>query len=86
MTYNRILHFGESLGTMPLREFNENIHESWINASSDSENQVSQLQKEKCPTNVLRRFKKHKSVNLIRLKQTVEHNTLPEERNEKQPR
>ena len=77
MIYNRFVHFSESLGTMPLREFNENIHESWINASSDSESQTSHVKTEKCPTITLRKFKKHESVNLIRLKQTAKQNTLP---------
>ena len=71
------------MGTTPLREFNENIHESWVNASPDSESQISQIKTEKCPTNILRKFKKHESVNLIRLKQTAKQNTLPENRNEK---
>ena len=71
------------MGTTPLREFNENIHESWINASSDSESQISHIKTEKCPTNILRKFKKHENVNLIRLKQTAKQNTLPENRNEK---
>ena len=67
MIYNRFFYYCEGLGTTPLRKFNENIHESWITASSDKESQVSQLKrKEKCPTNVLREFKKHESVNLIR--------------------
>ena len=66
-----------------MKEFNENIHESWINASSDSESQISHIKTEKCPTNILRKFKKHESVNPIRLKQTANQNTLPEIRNEK---
>ena len=41
------------------------------------------MKKEKGPTNILRKFKKHESVNLIRSKQTAKQNTLPEERNEK---
>ena len=83
MIYNRFFNYCESLGTTPLKEFNENIHESWINVSSDNESQISHLKTEKCPTNILKKFKKHESVNLIRLKQTAKRNTLPEERNEK---
>ena len=83
MIYNRFFNYCESLGTTPLREFNENIHESWINVSSDNESQISHLKTEKCPTNILKKFKKHESVNLIRLKQTAVRNTLPEDRNEK---
>ena len=83
MIYNRFFNYCESLGTTPLREFNENIYESWINVSSDNESQISHLKTEKCPTNILKKFKKHESVNLIRLKQTAKRNTLPEDRNEK---
>ena len=83
MIYNRFFLYCESLGTTPLREFNENIHESWINASSDSESQISYVKTEKCPTNFLRKFKKHKSVNLNILKQTAKQTTLSENRNEK---
>ena len=73
MIYNQFFHYCKSLGTTPLREVNENIHESWNIASSDSENQISNVKTEKCPTNLLRKFNKHKSVNLIRLKQTAKH-------------
>ena len=71
MIYNRFFNYCESLGTTPLREFNENIHESWINLSSDNESQISHLKTEKCPTNILKKFKKHESVYLIQLKQTA---------------
>ena len=83
MIYNRFFNYCERLGTTPLREFNENIHESWINVSSDNGSQISHLKTEKCPTNILKKFKKHGSVDLIRLKQTAKRNTLPEDRNEK---
>ena len=86
MIYNRFFNYCESLGTTPLREFNENIHESWINVSSDNESQISHLKTEKCPTNILNKFKKHESVNLIRLKQTAKRNTLPEDRSKKRQR
>ena len=83
MIYNRFFHHCEKHGTTPLREFNENIHESWLNTSSDNESPISHIKTEKCPTNILKNFKKHESINLIRLKETVKQNTLPEERNEK---
>ena len=51
--------------------------------SSDNESQISHLKTEKCPTNILKKFKKHESGNLIRLKQTAKRNTLPQDRNEK---
>ena len=53
MIYNRFFHYCESLGNTPLREFNENIHESWINATSDSESQISHVKIEKCPMNII---------------------------------
>ena len=74
MLYNRFFHSCKSLGTTPLREFIENIHESWINASSDSESQISHIKTGKCPTNILRKLRKHESVSLIRLKQTARQN------------
>ena len=83
LNYNRFFHHCEKLGTTPLREFNENIHESMLNTSSDNESQISHIKTEKCPTNILKKFKKHESINLIRLKQTAKQNVLPKERNEK---
>ena len=83
LIYNRLFYHCEKLGTTPLREFNENIHESWLNTSSDNESQISHIKTEKCPTNILKKCKKHESINLeIRLKQTAKQNILPEERNE----
>ena len=83
LIYNRFFYYCEKFGTTPLRKFNENIHESWINTSSDNESQISHIKTEKCPTNILKKFKKHESISLIRLKQTAKQNVLPEERNEK---
>ena len=57
------------------------MNESWLNTTSNIESQTSQLRKEKRPTNVLRKFKKHESVNLIRVKQTAKQNTLQDSRN-----
>ena len=66
-----------------LREFKQNNHESWIiQNSSDSESQVSNFRQKKCPTNALKKFRKHETVNLIRLKQTVEANTMNDDQNE----
>ena len=73
--YNRSFKYCLTLGTTPLQEYQQNNHESWLN-SSDGESQVSHLQKEKCPTSVIKKFKKHESVNLIRLKQTAKRNTM----------
>ena len=83
MIYNRFVHYCETLGTTRLRKLQENVNESWRNPSSDGESQISQLIQEKCPTTVLRKFLKHESVNLIRLKQTAKLNTLQEVQNEK---
>ena len=83
LIYNRFFNYCETIGTTPLKEFNENVHESWISNPSDNESQVSHLKTEKCPISVLKKFKRHESVNLIRLKQTAKLNTLPEDRNQK---
>ena len=76
--YNILFNYCQTLGTTPLQEYQQNNHESWLN-SSDGESQVSHLQQEKCPTSVLKKFKKHESVNLIRLKQTAKGNTMEPE-------
>ena len=81
--YNRFFHFCETLGTTPLRQNQQNNHESWIvQNSSDSESQVSNVRQEKCPTNALKKFRKHETVNWIRLKQTVKANTMDDDQNE----
>ena len=80
--YHIFFNYSETLGTTPLQEYQQNNHESWLN-SSDGESQVSHQQHEKCPTSVLNKFKKHQSVNLIRLKQTAKRNTMELERKEK---
>ena len=82
--YNSIFHYCETLDTPPLQEFQQNNNESWINNNqSDGENQTSRTKQDKCPTNALRQFRKHETVNLIRLKQTAKLNTLEPEQNEK---
>ena len=43
---------------------------------------MSNIRHEKCPTNALKEFRKHETVNLIRLKQTVKTNTMDDEQNE----
>ena len=48
----------------------KNNNESWLNNVSDGENQASYAKKDKCPTDVLQKFRRYESVNLIRLKQT----------------
>ena len=81
--YNRFFHYCKTMGTTPLREFQQNNHESWIiQNSSDSESHVSNVRQEKCPTNALKKFGKHETVNLIRLKQTVKTNTMDDDQNE----
>ena len=82
LIYNRFFHFCEQRGTTPLREFQENVIETLLNPFSENESQISQLRKGKCPTNVFRKFQKHESVNLIRLKQTAKQNTLQDAQNE----
>ena len=43
---------------------------------------MSNIRQEKCSTNALKKFRKHETVNLIRLKQTVKTNTMDVEQNE----
>ena len=71
LIYIRFFHFSDNIGTTLLREFHENVSESWLNPYSDKESQLSQFRKTKCPTNALRKFQKHESVNLIRLNKTA---------------
>ena len=82
--YNRFFHYCETLETTPLQKFQQNNNECWINNNqSDGESQTSRAKQDKCPTNALRRFRKHETVNLVRLKQTAKTNTLVSEQNEK---
>ena len=82
--YNRFFSYCEALGTTPLKEFQQSNHESWIvQNSSDTESQTSNIRQKKCPTNAIKKFRKHKTVNLNRLKQTVKTNTLDDKHNER---
>ena len=82
--YNCFFHYCETLETTPLEEFQQNNNESWINNNqSDGEGQISRAKQDKCPTNALRRFRKHETVNLIKLKQTAKMNILNPEQNGK---
>ena len=82
--YNRFFHYCETLETTPLQEFQQNNNETWTNKNqSDAESQISRAKQDKCPTNTLRNFRKHETVNLIRLKQTAKTTTLNTEKNEK---
>ena len=65
-----------------MKEFQLNNHESWITQSSDTESQTSNIRQAKCPTNAIKKFRKHETVNFIRLKQTVKTNALDDEHNE----
>ena len=58
-------------------EYQQNNNESWRHSNqSDGESETSRTKQDKCPTNALRKFKKHETVNLIRLKQTAKKNLL----------
>ena len=82
--YNRFFHYCETLGTTPLKEYQQNNHESWLNNNlSDGESQLSQKKQQKCPLSALKKFKKHETVNYIRLKQTVKANTMETDRRER---
>ena len=81
--YNPFFHYCETLGTTPLSEFQQNNNESWLyNNQSDGESETSRTKQDKCPTNALKRFKKHETVNLIRLKQTAKKNLQSTNQNE----
>ena len=81
--YNRFFDYSETLGTTPLQEFQQNNNESWINNNqSDGKSQTTRAKQDKCPTNTLRKFCKHETVNLIRLKQTAKMNTLDSKKTE----
>ena len=82
--YNRFFSYCETLGTTPLEDFQQNNQKSWIVQNSpDTESQTSNVRQEKCPTNAIKKFRKHETVNLIRLIQTVKTNTLDDEHNER---
>ena len=59
LIYNRFFDFCEKIGTTPLRKFHENVNESCLNPSSNSE---SQMKEEMGPTNTLRKIKKNTRV------------------------
>ena len=74
--YNRFFRYCETLETTPLLEYQQNNNESWLqNNQSDGESETSHIKRDKCLTNALKKFKKHETVNLIRLKQTAIKNT-----------
>ena len=81
--YNRFFRYCETLKTTPLLEYQQNNNESWFhNNQSDGESETSHIKRDKCPTNALKKFKKHETVNLIRLKQTATKNTLSSDQKE----
>ena len=81
--YNRFFQFCETLGRTPLWEYQQNYNESWLhNNQSDGESEISRTKQDKCPTSALKKFKKHETVNLIRLKQTAKKNSPNTNQNE----
>ena len=82
-TYNSFFQFCETLGTTPLWEYQQNNNESWLhNNQSDGESEISRTKQDKCPTNALKKIKKHETVNLIRLEQTAKKNSPNTSQNE----
>ena len=64
--YNGFFHYCETLGTTPLEEYQQNNKEAWVVQNlSDNDSQVSNIRQEKCPTNAIKKFCKHETVNLI---------------------
>ena len=81
--YNRFFQNCETIGTTPLLEYQQNNNESWLHSNqSDGESETSRTKQDKCPTNALRKFKKHETVNLIRLKQTAKKILLSADQND----
>ena len=82
--YNRLLYYCETLGTTPLREYQQNNYESWLSDNlSGNESQVSYVKQQKCPVNALKKFRRHETLNLISLKQTVKANTMETDHKER---
>ena len=63
------------LGRRPLRSSKRDNLDSCLN-TSDGEGQTSHVKLEKCPTSTLNKFRKHESVNIIRLKQTAKFKAM----------
>ena len=81
--YNCFFQFCETLGTTPLWEYQQNNNESWLHKNqSDGESEISRTKRDKCPTSALKKFKKHETVNLIRLEQTAKKNSPDTNQNE----
>ena len=81
--YNRFFQYCETIGTTPLLESQQNNNESWLHSNqSDGESETGRTKQDECPTNALRKFKKHETVNLIRLKQTAKKNLLSADQND----
>ena len=81
--YNRFFQHCEAIGTKPLLKYQHNNNESWLHSNQpDGESETSWTKQDKCPTNALRKFKKHETVNLIRLKQTAKKNLLSADQND----
>ena len=86
--YNRFFRYCETLETTPLLEYQQNNNESWLhNNQSDGESETSHIKRDKCPTNALKKFKKHETLNLIRLKQTAikTHSAATKSKAQKKP-
>ena len=81
--YNRFFHYCETLGTTPLSEYQQNNNESWLyNNQSDGDSELSGTKEDRCPTNALKKFKKHETVKLIRIKQTAKKTSLSTDQDE----
>ena len=83
LIYNGLLHYCATIVSMPLQEFQQNNNETWIISISDGECQVSHVKQVKCSTDVQRKFRRHESINLIRLKETAKLNQHDEANNER---
>ena len=72
---NQFFLYCELIVTTPLQVFLQNNNESWMSTNSVRENQTSHVKQDRCPTTVLRKFRRHEITNLTRLKQTAKLHT-----------
>ena len=73
--YNCFFHYCELIGSTSLQEFQQNNHESWISNNSGGESHANHVKQDRCPTAMLRKFKRHETMNSIRLEQTAKIHT-----------
>ena len=71
LIYNKFFDYCDIIGTTQLQVFPQNNRESWLNNVTEGYGQDSYVKQDKCPTDVLRMFRRHAGINSVRLKQTT---------------